>query len=118
MKLSGHLRNLLWRVCAGGFGIDRGHGGRAAGAGEAAALFSEEDLTRFFQILLQTDDDLRRKPDARVHLEMGLLRLVNAARLAPLEELLTEIKTGTGSAAERGTRSTSGECGGWRIAFK
>ena len=61
----------------------------------AAALFSEEDLTRFFQILLQTDDDLRRKPDPRVHLEMGMLRLINAGRMAPLEELLTEIKTGT-----------------------
>jgi len=54
---------------------------------KAAALFGEEDLTRFFQILLQTDDDLRRKPDPRVHLEMGLLRLINASRLAPLEEL-------------------------------
>ena len=69
---------------------------------KAAALFSEEDLTRFFQILLQTDEDLRRKPDPRVHLEMGLLRLINAARLAPLEELLAELKTG----APGGTAST------------
>jgi DNA polymerase III gamma/tau subunit len=61
---------------------------------KAAARFSEEDLTRFFQILLQTDDDLRRKPDPRVHLEMGLLRLINAARLAPMEELLAELKSG------------------------
>ena len=53
--------------------------------------FSEEDLTRFFQILLLTEDDLRRKPDPRLHLEMGLLRLVNAARLAPLEEVLAEL---------------------------
>jgi len=57
-----------------------------------AARFSEEDLTRCFQILLYTDDDLRRKPDARLHLEMGLLRMVNAQRLAPLEELLAELK--------------------------
>jgi DNA polymerase III gamma/tau subunit len=69
----------------------------------AAALFSEEDLTRFFQILLQTDDDLRRKPDPRVHLEMGLLRLINAARLAPLEELLAEMGSGMpGGAANTG----------------
>src|SRR5260370_31105710 len=64
----------------------------------AAEKFSEEDLTRFFQILLATDDDLRRKPDPRLHLEMGLLRLVNAARLAPLEEVLAELNPG-GSAA-------------------
>ena len=57
-----------------------------------AALFGEEDLTRFFQILTATDDDLRRKPDARLHLELGLLRLVNAARLVPLEEVLAELR--------------------------
>jgi DNA polymerase III subunit gamma/tau len=57
-----------------------------------AALFSEEDLTRFFQILMATDEDLRRKPDPRLHLELGLLRLVNAARLAPLEEVLAELR--------------------------
>src|SRR5882762_7269547 len=70
---------------------------------KAAATFSEEDLTRFFNILLQTDEDLRRKPDPRVHLEMGLLRLIHAGRLAPLEELLAELKTGaTGSSAGSG----------------
>ncbi|MGB6876665.1 MAG: DNA polymerase III subunit gamma/tau [Candidatus Acidiferrales bacterium] len=57
-----------------------------------AALFSEEDLTRFFQILMATDEDLRRKPDTRLHLELGLLRLVNAARLAPLEEVLADLR--------------------------
>jgi len=57
----------------------------------AAAAFSEEDLTRFFQLLLLTEDDLRRKPDPRLHLEMGVLRLVNAARLASLEEVLAEL---------------------------
>jgi DNA polymerase III subunit gamma/tau len=63
----------------------------------AAEFFSEEDLTRFFQILLQTEDDLRRRPDPRVHLEMGLLRLINASRLAPLEELLAEVRGGGGT---------------------
>lgn len=57
-----------------------------------AEIFSEEDLTRFFQILMATDEDLRRKPDPRLHLELGLLRLVNASRLAPLEEVLAEVR--------------------------
>ncbi len=61
---------------------------------QAASAFAEEDLTRYFQILLNTDDDLRRKPDQRLHLEMGLLRMVNAARLASLEETLAELKGG------------------------
>src|SRR5262249_31204421 len=71
-------------------------------------LFSEEDLTRFFQILLQTDDDLRRKPDPRVHLEMGLLRLINAGRLAPLEELMAELRGGSGSTAASAAARSAG----------
>src|ERR1700716_866073 len=94
-----HMRNLLIaKVCGADSDLIATTADQRPALAEAAALFSEEDLTRFFQILLQTDDDLRRKPDPRVHLEMGLLRLINAARLAPLEELLTEIKSGTGGA--------------------
>lgn len=64
---------------------------------QQAARFREEDLTRYFQILMDTDDDLRRKPDPRLHLELGLLRMVNAARLAPLEELLAELRGEAGA---------------------
>jgi DNA polymerase-3 subunit gamma/tau len=99
-----HLRNLLIaKVCGADSDLIAATADQRPGLAEAAALFSEEDLTRFFQILLQTDDDLRRKPDPRVHLEMGLLRLINAARLAPLEELLTEIKSGTGGGVGSGS---------------
>ena len=98
-----HMRNLLIaKVCGADSDLIAATADQRPALGEAAALFSEEDLTRFFQILLQTDDDLRRKPDPRVHLEMGLLRLINAARLAPLEELLTEIKSGTGGGVGSG----------------
>jgi DNA polymerase III subunit gamma/tau len=90
-----HMRNLLIaRVCGADSDLIAATPDQRPGLEKAAALFTEEDLTRFFQILLQTDDDLRRKPDPRVHLEMGLLRLVNAARLAPLEELLADVRGG------------------------
>jgi DNA polymerase-3 subunit gamma/tau len=90
-----HMRNLLIaRTCGADSELIAATPDQRPALAKAAALFSEEDLTRFFQILLQTDDDLRRKPDPRVHLEMGLLRLINAARLAPLEELLGELKSG------------------------
>jgi len=90
-----HMRNLLIaRVCGADSELIAATPEQRPGLAKAAALFSEEDLTRFFQILLQTDDDLRRKPDPRVHLEMGLLRLIHASRLAPLEELLAELKSG------------------------
>jgi DNA polymerase-3 subunit gamma/tau len=92
-----HIRNLLIaKVCGADSELIAATTDQRPALAEAAALFSEEDLTRFFQILLQTDDDLRHKPDPRAHLEMGLLRLINAERLAPLEELLTEIRSGTG----------------------
>src|ERR1700675_2996191 len=85
----GHFRNLLVaRVCGADSELIAAPADERPRLKQAAELFSEEDLTRFFQILLHTDEDLRRKPDARLHLEMGLLRIVNAARLAPLEELL------------------------------
>ena len=106
-----HVRNLLIaRVCGTESDLIAATPDQRPALARAAAQFSEEDLTRFFQILLQTDDDLRRKPDPRIHLEMGLLRLINAARLAPLEELMAEMKNGGagGSAAPAGgTRGSS-----------
>ena len=99
-----HMRNLLIaRVCGADSDLIAATADQKPALAHAAAQFSEEDLTRFFQILLQTDDDLRRKPDARVHLEMGLLRLINAKRLAPMEELLAELRSG----AAAGTTSSS-----------
>jgi DNA polymerase III subunit gamma/tau len=105
-----HMRNLLIaRVCGADSDLIAATPDQRPGLAKAAALFTEEDLTRYFQILLQTDDDLRRKPDPRVHLEMGLLRLVNAARLAPLEELLAEARGGAsgGSGGGRSTKSVA-----------
>jgi DNA polymerase-3 subunit gamma/tau len=94
-----HIRNLLIaRVSGAESELIAATPDQRPALARAAALFGEEDLTRFFQILLQTDDSLRRAPDPRVHLEMGLLRLINARRLAPLEELLSEIKGGGGAA--------------------
>ncbi len=108
-----HMRNLLIaRVCGADSELIAATADQRPALERAAAQFSEEDLTRFFQILLQTDDDLRRKPDPRVHLEMGLLRLINAARLAPLEELMAEVRGGApasnaGAASSRATSATS-----------
>jgi DNA polymerase-3 subunit gamma/tau len=101
-----HIRNLLIaRVCGADSEMVAATPDQRPEIARAAALFSEEDLTRYFQILLQTDDDVRRKMDPRVHLEMGLLRLVNASRLAPLEELLAEARGSNGGAG----RSVSGK---------
>jgi DNA polymerase-3 subunit gamma/tau len=109
-----HMRNLLIaRVCGADSDLIAATPEQRPGLAKAAALFTEEDLTRYFQILLQTDNEVRREMDPRVHLEMGLLRLVNAARLAPLEELLAEVgggaggRTGGGSAPRSSTTSSA-----------
>jgi DNA polymerase III subunit gamma/tau len=100
-----HIRNLLIaRVCGADSDLIAATPDQRPALAKAAGQFSEEDLTRFFNILLQTDEDLRRKPDPRVHLEMGLLRLIHAARLAPLEELLTDLG---GTSSNGGSVKTS-----------
>jgi DNA polymerase III subunit gamma/tau len=101
-----HMRNLLIaRVCGADSDLIAATPDQRPALAKAAAQFSEEDLTRFFNILLQTDDDLRRKPDPRVHLEMGLLRLIHAGRLAPLEELLADLGDASGNGGA--TKSSS-----------
>jgi DNA polymerase III subunit gamma/tau len=87
-----HFRNLLVvRVCGADSNLVAARKDEQPRLAAQAAQFGEEDLTRFFNILLATDDDLRRRPDPRLHLELGLLRLINAQRLAPLEEALAEL---------------------------
>ena len=88
-----HFRNLLVaRVCGPDSDLVAAPQDERPRIAEQAARFSEEDLTRFFNLLLATDDDLRRKPDPRLHAELGLLKLVNAQRLVPLEEILAELR--------------------------
>src|SRR5215831_7215860 len=88
-----HIRNLLVaRVCGADSKLIAAGDDERPRLKQQAAQFGEEDLTRFFNILLATEDDVRRKPDPRLHLELGLLKLVNAQRLAPLEEVLAEIR--------------------------
>ena len=102
-----HFRNLLVaRVCGASSELVAAPSEEQERLSEQAAKFSEEDLTRFFNILLATDDDLRKKPDPRLHLELGLLKLVNAQRLAPLEEILADLR-GSGTPA-KSTPSSSG----------
>ena len=57
-----------------------------------AMQFSEEDLTRFLQILLRSYNDISYRVDQRFHLELALLKLVHAQRLLPVEEILSGIE--------------------------
>ena len=61
-----------------------------ARVGRIAEQFSEEDLARLLQIMLRTHGDLAYKQEQRFHLELGLLKMVHAQRLIPLEQLLSD----------------------------
>ena len=69
--------------------------------GRVAEKFTEEDLTRFLQIMLRTHNELGYKQEQRFHLELGLLRMVHAQRLLPLEQLLSDVPAASASGAPR-----------------
>jgi len=71
-------------------------GDERARAVRTALLFTEEELTRNLQIVLRTFDDLNYRQEQRFHLELGLLKLIHAQRLLPLEELLSGVASGSG----------------------
>ena len=68
-----------------------------ARAARTALLFTEEDLTRNLQIALRTFDELNYRQEQRFHLELGLLKLIQAQRLLPMEEILSGLATQSGA---------------------
>jgi DNA polymerase III subunit gamma/tau len=62
-------------------------------AARSASLFSEEELTRFLQVMLRTFDELGYRQEQRFHFELGLLKLVHLRRLLPVEEVLSQFPT-------------------------
>jgi DNA polymerase-3 subunit gamma/tau len=79
-------------------------------AARTAALFSEEELSRFLQVMLRTFDELGYRQEQRFHFELGLLKLVHLRRLLPIEEALSQLpspKPGAPSATKSGAPSTT-----------
>ncbi|MGO9011038.1 MAG: DNA polymerase III subunit gamma/tau [Bryobacteraceae bacterium] len=58
---------------------------------QIAARFSEEDLTRYLHLSLELFRELQFSLQPRFHLEIGLVRLVHAGRLLPIEQALAEL---------------------------
>ena len=84
------LRNLLVAKVSGSdsplLQVSSDERARIARVGE---MFAEEDLTRFLQIMLRAHSDISYKSEQRFHLELGLLKLVHAQRLLPIEQVLS-----------------------------
>lgn len=67
--------------------------------GALAAKFTEEDLTRALHLMLGLFHDLQESLQPRMHLELGLVRLVHAGRMRPIEEVIAGLGGGTVPAA-------------------
>ncbi|HEU0122773.1 MAG TPA: DNA polymerase III subunit gamma/tau [Bryobacteraceae bacterium] len=88
-ELARHVRNLLVaRITGAGTRLIAASPGEQARMAEVAARFSEEDLTRYLQVVLDVFRDLQYSLQPRLHLELGLLKLVHAGRLTSIEEAL------------------------------
>ena len=90
--LLSHLRDLLVVKVAGAEAgavdaDDAERKGLAAEAGE----FSESDLVRFFHSLTETETRLREGSHPRYQLEIGLVKLIEMRRLAPLGQVLERL---------------------------
>ncbi len=91
-ELSRYLRNLLVTKIAGG-------DSRLIAASQAervemtriAGAFGEEDLTRYLQLSLDLFRDLQFSLQPRFHLEIGLLKMVQAGKLFSVEEALASL---------------------------
>ena len=89
-ELSRYLRNLLVTKIAGG-------DSRLIAASQAereqmsaiAGSFSEQDLTRYLQLSLDLFRDLQFSLQPRFHLEIGLLKMVQAGKLVAIEDALS-----------------------------
>ncbi len=91
-ELARYFRNLLVSKIAGA-------GNRLVSASKQererlaaiAAQFSEQDLTRYLQLTLDLFKDLQFSLQPRLHLELGLVRLVEAGKLVAIEEALANL---------------------------
>ena len=85
----------------------------------AADAFSESDLVRFFHSLTETEKALRESVHPRYQLEVGLVKLIEMRRLAPVGQLIERIaaleeslRTGKAPAVSSGGGSTPPAAGG------
>ena len=69
---------------------------RAALARRAEA-FSEQDLIRYFDMLLRLENDFRWTSQPRFHLEVGLVKLARSAHMRDIEDVLRDLKQGAPS---------------------
>jgi DNA polymerase-3 subunit gamma/tau len=93
-ELARYLRNLLVMKIAGDHPrLLAASPAERADLKRISASFTEEDLTRYLQLALDLFRDLQFSLQPRFHLEIGLLKMVQASKLVPIEEALASLGT-------------------------
>jgi DNA polymerase-3 subunit gamma/tau len=96
-ELARYFRNLLVaRISGADTRLIAASAAQRQRMAEIAARFSEEDLTRYLSLSLDLFKDLQTSLQPRFHLEIGLVRLVQAGRLLPIEQALAGITAPAG----------------------
>jgi len=91
-ELARYFRNLLVvRIAKGVSSLVAASPQEQERLAKVAMQFSEEDLARDLKLSLDLFRDLQSSLQPRFHLELGLLRLVHAAKLIPIEEALASL---------------------------
>ncbi len=91
-ELARYFRNLLVaRIAGSDTRLIAASAAEREKLAQIAAGFSEEDLTRYLQLTLDVFTDLQASLQPRFHLEIGLLRLVQAGKLMPIEEAIAQV---------------------------
>jgi DNA polymerase III subunit gamma/tau len=88
----GHLRDLLVVKVSGDPKLLESSPAQADTLKQQAALFSESDLVRFFHTLAETESCLKDAANPRYQVEVGLVKLMELRRLAPLSDLIERIR--------------------------
>jgi len=87
----GHLRDLLVVKVSGDPKLLDSSSMQTAALQKQATLFSESDLVRFFHSLAETEASLKEAANPRYQVEVGLVKLMEMRRLAPLGDLVGRI---------------------------
>jgi DNA polymerase-3 subunit gamma/tau len=107
-ELSRYLRNVLVTKIAGeGTRLIAASPSERAAMKGIAAAFGEEDLTRYLQLSLDLFRDLQFSLQPRFHLEIGLLKMVQAGKLVGVEEALASLGNAAPQPALPVTRTIS-----------
>ena len=104
-ELSRYLRNLLVVKIAGKDSrLVAASPSERSQMAQISAAFGQDDLTRYLQFALDLFRELQFSLQPRFHLELGLLKMVQAGKLVPIEEAIASL----GAAAPAPQRPAAG----------